>query len=322
MKVFSSVNEAYQSGLQDIKALGRLVPSVTDKTSVGSHFGKRLKDYKEIIGYSFILENPRNRVITNSPRNMSFGFAVANFLWVLTGRRDVESISFYNSKGRAFSSDGEYYESAFGDRLFGTYKQWDKIKSRLLNDKSSRRAFLPLYFPQDLIQSPLDLSCATGIQFLIRDDRLEFVLHMRSQSAAMVFPYDIFLFSLLHEYFSLELGVGLGKFYYYAASFHYYNEEEDSIEKILSNNSISDPGVMPSMDRLNNEGVVRLYNAESEIRECILGKRPFPVEVLSGFSKYWQSMLITAWQKGCLENNHTIASLDLTSINEFKTYAV
>src|SRR5687767_5686829 len=99
MKVYKSVQDAYINSLFDIKENGRFISSVTDSSSIGNYFGKKKRDFLELPGYSFVLSNPKDRLIYSKSRKLSFGFNIANLIWLLSGRNDVGTISFYNKKG-------------------------------------------------------------------------------------------------------------------------------------------------------------------------------------------------------------------------------
>lgn len=310
-KLFPSAEQLFYSSIFKVEQDGKNILSVADPTSIGSYFGRKNRAYREVINYSFALENPRNRFVTNRARKASLGFAVANFIWVLLGRKDVESISFYNSRGYAFSSDGEYYESAFGDRIFGSAGIWQEIKALLLSDPSTRRAFIPLLTPEDIRNRPRDTSCAVGFQLLNRDSKLDFLLSMRSQSVALVMPYDIFLFTMLHEFMSIELGLDLGCFYYTANSLHYYLDEKPLIKEILrsrSGNQLNAPD-FGSMTYISPAELSNLSAAENIIRESIIKNASCPEYLFSMFDPYWARLLKIVWVKGCLEQGFYPAGL-------------
>lgn len=262
---FESLQSAYWCLMKELDSNGEYVASVSDPTSVGSMFGNKVRDFFEVKGVSFVLRNPKNRLIASKVRKISFGFSIANFIWLLSGENTVDRILPYNNKGAVFSSNGLYYEAAFGDRIFGTYKLWEHAKSILNLDPTTRRAEIPLFFQTDLINRHKDTPCADNIQLMIRNGRLDFFLNMRSQSAYSVFPYDLFLFTMLHEFFSLEMNLPLGNFYYYCKSFHYYLEEQDKVKSLLLEAPMK-PNEMPSMCKTDQAMIKLLLENEERIR--------------------------------------------------------
>ena len=310
MNEFSSVNEAYYTLLSDLAVKGKSVQSIADKTSVGTLFGKTEREFVELLGVSFVLTNPRNRLIYSNVRKASFGFNVANYLWLMSGRNDVETISFYNKKGEAYSGNGTYYEAAFGARIFGDYQLWSFVKSILLNDKTTRRALLPLFFPDDLKKLPKDTPCASSIQIMVREKKVDFFLHMRSQSAAMVFPYDIFLFTMLHEYVAICLKVDIGNFHYYCNSFHFYKDEIEVVQKIVEE-KLTIANEMPIMDVSTPQQLVDLIKLEGVIRQDVLNNNFLSTDrYLSNLSPYWRGLFEILILKACKEHN---VNVELTS---------
>lgn len=305
MKTYTNINDVFIDGIKEIKKNGKDVDSVIDVKSVGSYFGSKLRPFREVQGHSFRLINPRFRLISNKVHTYSLGFALANFIWVLLGKKDTETISFYNKRGLAFSDNGEYYESAFGDRIFGTYNLWENAKSLLKKDPSSRRALIPIFFPNDGKNLPLDTSCAAYIQVFIRENKLDMILSMRSQSSIFVFPYDIFLFTMLQEYFSLELGYKLGTFTYFCNSFHYYNDEEmaglQAWELHKKENVQNDE--MLRMSILTSQNKELLSFIETKIREYCLKGDEAPLKIINQLPEYWKQIMIVLLLKGLKETN-------------------
>jgi thymidylate synthase len=302
MNKYSSVNEAYHSSLQILTETGRSIKSVIDGNSVGSLFGEKEREFIELLGVSFVLTNPRNRLIYSENRKVSFGFNVANYLWLMSGRNDVETISFYNKKGAAYSGNGTYYEAAFGDRIFGNSQLWNFANNLLIKDETTRRALLPIFFPDDLKNLPNDTPCASSIQLMVRNNKLEFFLHMRSQSVAMVFPYDIFLFTMLHEYMATCLSVELGNFYYYCNSFHFYKDEQSIVENIIKE-EYKEAQAMEKMDMSTPKMMNDLITLEKHLRESILKKSLYYDELLSNLSPYWKRLFEPLILKACKEHD-------------------
>lgn len=303
-KIFDDINSIYFHSLNELKNNGRFVNSVTDPTSIGSNFGNKSRNFIELQGYSFQLTNPRNRLIFSEHRRLSMGFNIANFLWFMSGSKDVESISFYNKFGKAFSNNGKYYEAAFGDRIFGTHNLIENAKRLLISDSTSRRVLIPLFFPDDLKILPNDTPCASSIQLMIRNNKLDFFLHMRSQSVIMVFPYDIFLFTMLHEYLSILLEKDLGIFNYYANSFHYYTEEEPMLIDILSEKYLK-PIPMKEMPSTSVDEIITLLDIENKVRHNVLKKEKLNLNSSDLLSNYWKELLYLLCAKAEFENGYS-----------------
>jgi hypothetical protein len=68
---------------------------------------------------------------------------------------------------------------------------------------------------------------------------------MRSQSAAFVQPYDVFLMTMLQELLANELNVGLGYYKHFCGSYHYFVDEEKMVDEIYYSQDYSE--AMPKM---------------------------------------------------------------------------
>jgi len=128
---------------------------------------------------------------------------------------------------------------------------------------------------------------------------------MRSQSTAMVFPYDIFAFTMMHEYMSLLLGLTLGEFFYYCNSFHYYLEEELLVETIISEPRA--PAVaMDEMSLPSDNTVSDLLKVEMQIRESVAIGRKVTSQILDVLPDYWRQLFVVLYRKACVE--HQVAA--------------
>jgi len=242
------------------------VPGVVDPQSVGSSFGAGARDFVEVVGARLRVENPRARLIHATSYRPDLAFSIAQTLWTFSGSADTGFIEFYNPRGRDFSSQGRLL-SAPGPRIFGTGvgAQFSAAVKLLARDKSSRRAMIQIFLPEDMVYGYRDASCIGSVQLLLRDDRLHSIVTMRSQSAARVLPYDSFLLSMIHEAAALELGITMGDYILFCGSLHYYAEEADLVEALIGTTD-RPPAPMPPMESKLSSIGSELGRAEVEIR--------------------------------------------------------
>ena len=227
--------------LQDVLAAGRPAEAR----------GRKFLDYS---GWSGVLSNPRAREIWNPVRGIRRGYNAASVAWNLAERNDVESICWWNPNGRKISDNGlTFYGANYGQR-WNPYL--DEAIDLLRSDPGTRRAFVPIWKPDDLMketvttlghQAPVrerysrvgkDVPCTLGFGLKIRKTQplpvsmpearapwLDMQVIMRSNSAFFVFPYDIYLFSVLQELIANEMGLLLGELSWMAMSMHVYEDE-------------------------------------------------------------------------------------------------
>jgi thymidylate synthase len=280
--------DAYLHCLHAVHNTGHATSEITDALSVGSHFGETPRATTELLSYGFALTNPRDRLLPPNIKPTSLAFSMANVLWVLRGGSRADEIVFYNKKGQKFASDKGVFEAAFGPRLFGPSEGVNHAIALLKKDSASRRAFVPVYWLSDLTTPTRDVPCLASIQLFVRADRLDMSVHMRSQSAALIMPYDVFLFTAIQELAALRLGVELGVYHHVCGSLHYYEDERATVESILTMNpetGISTP--MPPMPRTSDTDLERVLLIEERLRTSAHTATELNLEITKDLSPYW-----------------------------------
>lgn len=202
---------------------------------------------KEILGASFTILNPRDRIPYVAGRKFSVTYMVAELVWYLSGNNQTEWISKYSNFWRDISDDGVTANSAYGARLFqehpkiaqGRFNQWEYVVSELTRDPDSRRAIMHLRVPDDSIDAKLDVPCTLALQFFIRDGKLHQVVNMRSSDVIFGIAYDIPAFTLFQELLANELGVGLGTYTHTSNSLHIYERHFKMAERILKTSNVN-----------------------------------------------------------------------------------
>lgn len=125
------------------------------------------------------------------------------------------------------SSMGYRYHIADLNTLVGVLKK----------DPTTRQAYLPIFFPEDLSAS-LDgerVPCTLGWHFIIRNGRLDVFYPMRSVDAVRHFHNDLYLVNRLAIWVieSADLEVDLGVISFSATSFHAFYEDKKLWDKGL-----------------------------------------------------------------------------------------
>ena len=296
---FSGAQGAWWKAIDAIMVNGESVDSVTDPTSIGCTFGNMERPFQELEATTFIITNPRNRILFSKARQLNLPFLFANFVWTVSGSNRVETISHYNKHGLCFSDDGVTLASAFGAKIFGRDNQFERVFELLENDTTSRRAVIDLFDVDALKHGSRDISCAIAMQFLVRAGALDCIVYMRSQSAVMVLPYDLFLFTMLQEAMATRLGLPLGRYQHICGSLHYYKDEEKIAQSVHSEGVPGEHRPMPQMSSFSEDVREKLVVAEEILRPLISPEcRPHPNEVrvalkASGLDGYWLSMFAT-----------------------------
>ena len=176
------------------------------------------------------LRNPLNRFLFMLGRGNDPFASIAETIWVLAGRDDIEWLSSYLPRARDFSDDGTTWRAAYGPRL-RNWRGTDPLTNvvRLLRDEpSTRRATLSLFDPSLDYADTLDVPCTIAIQFMIRDDRLNATVTMRSNDVWWGFSgINAFEWSVLLEAVALWTGTQVGTLTFFAGSFHLYEQHRE-----------------------------------------------------------------------------------------------
>lgn len=182
---------------------------------------------RELLGTALVIPDICDNVIQVPERKLNYHFMVAEALWVLMGRDDVEMLSHYNKNIAQFSDDGLKFEGAYGPRI---KYQLPRIIDKLTKEPDTRQAVISIW---DRMPTPTtkDVPCTVSFQFLIRDNRLNLIAHMRSSDAWWGLPYDIFTFTSIQSALAYELKVKPGRFLLWIASCHLYeNRIDDALQ--------------------------------------------------------------------------------------------
>ncbi len=242
----------------------------------------------ELAPIQLVLLNPRRRMLTSPARKWSLPLAVGEFCWHLAGSNELAFIQYYSDRWHEFADDERTIRgSCYGYRIFGRTErasQWEEAHNLLRYDPCTRRAVIMM--SQPLTNNEItakDIACASSLQFLLRDGRLDAVLHMRSNDAFWGLPYDVFLFTMLQELFAAQLNVGLGVYHHSVASLHLYEKHLAATEKILADKTQYDLEMSPLS---HPDELTRFLTAEHALRL----HEPSAKESVSGLPRYWRGL--------------------------------
>lgn len=253
---FSSVDQIQHWLLDALLAEGNAVAPRGDSTM-------------ELLGIGFKLSNPRARMMANRARRWSPALAVGEFAWHVSGCDKVAPIAYYAPRWLNFSDDGVHIRgSCYGNRIFSPTEgesQWTRMLTLLKSDLQTRRAILSVQQPADeaLRPSSNDVPCVTSCQFVVRDGKVNAILHMRSNDVIWGLPYDVFFFTMIQEMLALSLNLDLGDYYHFAGSMHVYSRHFERAENILKSGETVGSS-MPAMQHL--DGLPTFLDAERELR--------------------------------------------------------
>lgn len=275
--IFNSIDEVQVWVLEELFANGEYITTRGLKTL-------------ELCNINFCLSNPLNRNTTNSIRKWKYPLAIGEFAWHVSGSNSVDFIAYYAKQWKNFSTDGRMInQSCYGYKIFtkDVYgeSQWSRLIKLLKQDKFSRRAVLDLYESDGGIDYfAKDIACVCTVQFLIRHNKLDAIVTMRSNDLIWGLPYDIYFFTMIQEMLTLELGIEIGKYYHNVGSMHIYERHFELGLKMIKE---SDFKITPTkMESLSDLKVFLQFE------ELIRTKSVSSLEINNlTINTYWKNML-------------------------------
>ncbi|MHB9145639.1 MAG: thymidylate synthase [Symbiobacteriia bacterium] len=236
----------------------------------------------ELPGVVLELTNPRARLSRTKSRLLLFS-CLGELLWYLSGRDDLQTISYYISKYADSSDDGSTLYGAYGPRLFAAngQNQLQNITDKLRQDPDSRQAMISLFDAVDLDRPHKDVPCTCSFQFLIRNQRLHMITYMRSNDVILGLPHDIFSFTMIQEVLARTLGYDVGTYKHMVGSLHLYEKDIAKAKRIAREPCplLTPMPIMPQGDPWPS--IRQVLAAEEAIRK---GGSP---SLASGLDRYW-----------------------------------
>ncbi|WP_329429025.1 thymidylate synthase [Streptosporangium sp. NBC_01495] len=256
----------------------------------------------ELLNVSYRITDPRDRLpfLTRRPVNIAYNLAEA--LWYLSGRCDLDMIGYYAPGMANYSADGHTLTgTAYGRALFARgqdgHTQWDRILDLLRSDPDSKRAVLGFFRPAELeIEANPDVSCTVAAQFLLRENRLHLTSYMRGNDAYMGMVSDVFAFTFLQEFAAALLSVQVGHYTHHVGSMHVNEPDYKTVRRLLvevQQDSYQRPRFAPpTMPAASSWGEVRVVLEQEEaLRTNTVQHTPGSIEK-TGLPPYWQQILL------------------------------
>jgi len=238
----------------------------------------------ELTGAVLELTNPRARMSRTEARALIFSW-LGELLWYLAGSDELKFIRYYIKE---YPSDGAgvtTVRAAYGPRLRNKNRdQLMGVIDLLRSKPDTRRAVIPIFLPKDTENDLPEVPCTCTLQFLLRNRRLELIVHMRSNDAYLGLPGDIFAFTMIQELVAAALNVQPGRYKHLVGSLHLYEKHRKKAQQFLSE-GFQETTAMPIMPSekpfLHIERLLRFERATR------LGKRP---QIPKGLPVYWQDL--------------------------------
>ena len=205
----------------------------------------RGQNQREIRACSLTIERPFERVLVLPARRNNIFAQIAETIWVLAGRNDMEFLSRYLPRATDFSDDGVTWRAGYGPRL----RKWGSgtdqlagVVQRLTEDPNSKRAVMSIFDPATDYGDTKDVPCNNWLHFLRRDNSLHMSVAVRANDAIWGFSgINFFEWSVLQEIIAVSVGAKPGDLNWFVGSMHVYERHYEVAEKILQNASPLSP---------------------------------------------------------------------------------
>ena len=238
----------------------------------GKEVGPRGKLTKELRPVVIEYHNPLERVTFLKGRIINPFFQLAESLWILAGRSDVEWLAKFNSGIAQFSDDGKFFNAPYGERLrswgkndasgfvFNPIDQLHDCYLKLKQDPDTRQAVAFIGDPRFdnsayTLAGGKDIACNINIKFKIREGKLDITVDNRSNDLHWgTFGANLAQFSTIQEVMASWLGIPVGTYVQETDSLHIYLDEYGAkeTEKVLkaygyeTDEDIYGSGVVPT----------------------------------------------------------------------------
>jgi thymidylate synthase len=216
----------------------------------GAKVTVRGQETLELTNVTLQIDKPWERCLIMPERHDNIFAKIAETLWVLGGRNDIEWLSYYLPRAGEWSDDGEHWRAGYGQRLrhWNTRLDWDaayetdqveKCLELLKNDPTTRRAVMSLWSPGEDYCDSLDIPCNNWLHWYIRNGEL--CLNIAQRSSDIIWGFsgiNMFEWSVLQQVMARDLRksgilVYAGPITYFISSLHLYEKHYSRAEKII-----------------------------------------------------------------------------------------
>lgn len=215
-------------------------------------------EVREQIGGKYTVPMPAYIDLEDRKVNADFMFAEA--AWIISGSNRLEDLTETMKSYANYSDNGVTLEGAYGPKVVD---QLNYVVDTLENDNDSRQAIINIW--RERPRPSKDIPCTLSMGFMIRENKLEMVVNMRSHDIVLGSTYDVFSFSAVANVVRLllaERGIEIdkdengnfGNLTVNANSLHLYERHYEDIDRWVNSED---------RDKKIGERVLNVMKAES-----------------------------------------------------------
>jgi thymidylate synthase len=240
------------------------------ENSEGTHEqSSRAGQTKELLGAAFTIHDPRQRWVSSRQPSINPAFAIAEVVWIVSGRRDSAFLNYWNPKLPQFAGGGKIYHGAYGYRIrkhLGL-DQLERAYQALKQNPDSRQVVLQIWdssldFPMpDGSPADADVPCNICSFAKIRNGKLEWTQILRSNDLFLGVPHNFVQFTSLQEILAAWLGIDVGYYRHVADCLHIYVRDQENVQE--------SGRIVPQA----NNDILRFTKVESDVFFAEMSKR-------------------------------------------------
>ncbi len=234
------MNESYR-----FPTVSEALPFICSRLlDVGDEVGSRNGRVKEFLNTQIVITDPQRREVLSLNRKANVFAQIAETMWVLAGRNDIEWLDAYLPRAKDYSDDGETWRGGYGPRI----RDWQAIDEHGINphtdqlahvvdllraDPLSRRAVIGIYNPHTDTQPGKDIPCNDFLQFQSRNGALHLTVTVRSNDIMWGWSgINAFEWSTLQEIVAHLLGIAVGTLTFNIGSLHLYDRHWNKASRL------------------------------------------------------------------------------------------
>ena len=193
------------------------------------------------------IDNPKRRTLLYPKRGNNPFATLAETLWVLAGRRDIDYLGKFLPRAKDFSDNGLDWRAGYGPRIRnwkgfndkGEIVEVDQLEfvvKQIEKDKNTRQAIMTIWDPakECIIGETRDFACSNWIHFMVRNDVLDCCVVIRSNDLIFgMSAINVYEFTVMQEIIANCLNINVGRYFHMSDSMHVYENfnEFHGVEK-------------------------------------------------------------------------------------------
>ena len=192
---------------------------------------------KEFLHVAITVNDPKQRWAASRQPPLNVAFAIAEVVWIITGRNDLAFLEPWNRRLSDYVGKGPQLHGAYGGRLRNHLgvDQLTRAYQALSSNPDTRQAVLQIWDSSVDLPHPdgspvaQDIPCNVFSLLKVRAGKLEWLQVIRSNDLFLGVPHHFVQFMSLQEVMAGWLGIDCGAYHQVSDSLHLYCDDEMNV---------------------------------------------------------------------------------------------